>query len=89
MALLDKPDRSPVVPDAARTSDAVRQALKDTVDGIENGLQRVRQLVARHGRPAVAAELDTDAAALLTVYNALKNVLELAELGRVVDDLPA
>ena len=56
-----------------------------TLAGIR--LQEIRNIVREHTRAAIAAELSSDAAAMLTVYTKLKEAVEVAKEIEV-DDLP-
>lgn len=50
-------------------------------------LQEIRNLLGKHGRPALTAELGSDAAAMLTVYTKLKEAIQAAR-NISVEDLP-
>ena len=87
MAIFDIPAAAgPDVTDAARQ---VRQILLRIVNQSDQGLVRVRELVNTHTRAAIASELGGDAAALQSVYTAIKAMLEDAAVGRTVDALPS
>ena len=86
MGIFDIPAATgPTAEDAARQT---RQILLRLVNQSDQGLSRIRDLVNTHTRAAIATELGGDAAALATVYTALKDMLEDVAIGRTVDALP-
>ena len=85
MALTDIP--VPQQTEAQRAAALVRQIVKDVLNHAQSALHQVRTTV-RGQRSAVATELGDDAAAMLTVYNRLKDAVEAGK-AVTVDDLPA
>ena len=71
----------PVEPEqtAADAATEIRSKFANALVLVDIRMREVRQIVATWGRPAIAAELGSDAADLLTVYNSLKNALEVAK----------
>ena len=65
----------------------IRQHLSSVISLADNQLLRVRNLVRQYGRSNIAAELGSDAAALLTVYTKLTEAVETAKQV-TVEDLP-
>ncbi len=66
----------------------IRGKLASVVGLAEVRLHEIRNLVRKYGRDEIVAELgDDDAAAMLTVYNSLKEAIEAAK-GITVEDLP-
>lgn len=64
----------------------IRQTVRAILDHTQAGLHQIRTAV-RGQRSAVAAELGSDASAMLTVYNSLKNAVEVGK-SVTIDDLP-
>ncbi len=83
MAIVDTPERSQTVQEGA---DEVRHALATIISVADVHLMQIRKLVKVHGRAELAAELGSDAPALLEVYNTLKDAIEQAS-GTVIEDL--
>ena len=77
------------VPQATITDVAndIRAKIAQIVSLADIRLHEIRNIVREHGRPAIAAELGADAAAMLTVYTKLKEAVEVAKEIEV-DDLP-
>ena len=75
MALVDIPQVQQTPTEAAAKS--VREIAASIISHADTGLQQIRNLV-RGKRAAVATELGADAAAMLTVYNKLKDAVEAA-----------
>ena len=65
----------------------VRGKIAQVVTLADIRLQEIRNLVREHTRAAIAAELGSDAAALLAVYAKLKEAIETAK-EITVEDLP-
>ena len=84
MSLVTVPELPVTVVDAART---IRQKIGNATDLADVRLAQIRELVAEYGRAAIAAELGSDAAAMLTVYTKLKEAIEIAK-ETTVEDLP-
>ncbi len=84
MAIVDIPTATRTVTDVAYD---IRRHLGTVISLAEVRLTQIRNLVREHGRLAIAAELETDAAALLTVYTKLKEAIEAAKETEV-EDLP-
>lgn len=87
MPLLETP--GPRQPTAADGAQRIRQMMYQTVSQMDQGLGQVRQVIQRHGRQAIAAELGPDAAELQTIYNKLKACLQDLDASREVPDLPS
>lgn len=84
MALTDvEPEAGGVAEAAVR----IRELAGSALNHAETALLKMRNIVRDHGRAAIAAELGSDAAAMLSVYNALKDAVELGR-GITVDTLP-
>ena len=64
----------------------VREITRDILNMADTGLKRIRMHV-RGKRADVATELGDDAAAMLTVYNKLKDAIEAGK-SVTIDDLP-
>ena len=84
MSLVDIPAPQITAADVAKQ---IREYLAQVVSLADVRLLQIRNLVRDHGRSAIAAELGGDAAALLTVYTKLKEVIEVAKKV-TVEDLP-
>ncbi len=84
MAIVDIPAGTRTVTDVSYD---IRRHLGTVVSLAEVRLTQIRNLVRDHGRSAIAAELGSDAAALLTVYAKLKEAIEAAK-EITVEDLP-
>ena len=84
MSLVDVPAPTETITDVAND---VRAKLGQVVSLGVIRLQEIRTLVDEHGRAAIAAELGSDAAAMLTVYTKLKEAIEIAK-ETTVEDLP-
>lgn len=67
----------------------IRRALAQATNQVDRSLARVRAITTEFGRSNLATELAPDGAELLTLYNALKAVLESDEVGKTVDALPS
>jgi hypothetical protein len=83
MALLDVQRRQPTPADGAHRA---RMALRGAVDQCASACEMVRQVLERHTKAAIAAELGEDAAQLKAVYDDLKAVA--AKYGREVPEMP-
>lgn len=70
-----------------KACDNIRQNLDAVLCHAETSLHRIRNIVHTHGRKAIATELGTDDAALLSVYNSLKDAVEIGK-AVVVKDIP-
>lgn len=68
-------------------ANSIRSKLGQVVQLGDIRLQEIRTLVDLHGRAAIAAELGSDAAAMLTVYTKIKEAIEIAK-ETTVEDLP-
>lgn len=89
MALIDnrqKPAESQTVAEAAYL---IRNIVKAEANSLNNKLGLIRGLVQKHTRSAIAEELGSDAAEMLSIYNAMKSLAELIDASETVDDLPA
>ena len=88
MAILDQPvPAGPTVTDGANQ---IRRRLESLVESVRVGLGDIRRIVSEFGRSNLETEVGaSDAAEMLTLYNALKDVLESAEVGDTVDTLPS
>ena len=77
------------VPTRTITDDAndIREKLAQVVGLADIRLTEIRNIVRDKTRAAIAAELGSDAADLLTVYTKLKEAIEIAK-DITVDDLP-
>ncbi len=84
MAIVDIPEPTQ---NATNASYDIRRTLGSAVSVADTHLRRVRKLVRPYGRAAIAAELGSDGAALLTVYTKLKEAIEAAK-NVTVEDLP-
>ena len=69
------------------TANSIREKLTQIVSLAEIRLLEIRNLVREHTRVAIAAEFGSDAADLLTVYNKLKEAIEITK-NITIDDLP-
>lgn len=88
MAIIDPP-APPGAPTAADGANRLRRKFIDIVNNINGGLADVRSIVQQFGRSNLETELGADATPMGTLYTALKNVLESAEVGWSVDNLPS
>ena len=71
----------------ADKANEIREKLAQVISLADIRLHEIRILVRQYGRVAIAAELGTDAAAMLTVYTKLKEAIEAAkEIS--IEDLP-
>ena len=86
MAKLDYSVKT-TIPLVERDTEVLVERLKMQLNSIEGTLADVRAIVREHGRAAIAKELGSDAAAILTVYARLKEAVEAAKQIEV-DDLP-
>jgi len=86
MAKLDYSVKT-TIPLVERDTEVLVERLKMQLNSIEGTLADVRAIVQTHGRAAIANELGSDAAAMLTVYARLKEAVEAAKQIEV-DDLP-
>ena len=84
MSLVDVPQKQVTTSNVA---DEIRQHLATVINLADTQLLRIRNLVRQYGRSNIAAELGTDAQALLTVYTKLKEAVETAKQV-TVEDLP-
>ena len=65
----------------------IREKMAQIVNLADIRLLEIRNLVREHTRAAIAAELGSDAADMLTVYTKLKEAVEAAKVV-TVEDLP-
>jgi hypothetical protein len=88
MAIIDPlpPAGPPTVTDGANR---IRRRFINIVNNMDHGLKNIRAIVNNFGRANLVTELGADAAAMLTLYTTMKDVLESAEVGLVVDPLPS
>lgn len=88
MSILDQPIRvGPTVTDGANQ---IKRRLEGLVESVRVGLSDIRRIVSEHGRSNLETEVGVgDATEMLALYNALKAVLESAEVGDTVDALPS
>jgi len=84
MTLIDVPQPTPTITEFANQ---IRSKISQVVNLADIRLQEIHNLVKEHGRSAIAAELGSDAADMLTVYTKLKEAVEAAKEIEV-DDLP-
>ena len=84
MSLVDVPQKQVT---ASNVADEIRQHLATVISLADTQLLRIRNLVRQYGRSNIAAELGSDAQALLTVYTKLKEAIEAAK-EIAVEDLP-
>ena len=84
MSLIDVPISAPTITDVASN---IRGKMGQVIVVAEQQLHQIRNLVRRHGRSTIAAELGSDAAAMLTVYTKLKEAIETAKQV-TIEDLP-
>ncbi len=84
MSLLDVPIVPETITDKANK---IRAKLATIINVADARLHEIRNLVSKYGQQAIAAELGSDAAALLTVYTKLKEAIEAAK-EITVEDLP-
>ncbi len=84
MTLTDIPQVQRTEAEAAALS--IRQITATMISHVDTGIGQIRNLV-RGKRAAVAAELGGDAAAMLTVYNKLKDAVEAAA-DTTIEDIP-
>ncbi len=84
MSLVDIPIVSETITDKANK---IREKLASVVGIADIRLAEIRNLVSKYGRAELAAELGTDAAAMLTVYTKLKEAIEAAK-GIEIEELP-
>ena len=71
----------------ADAANQIREHLAGLVGAAEAKLQQVRNLVRQYGRAAISSEFGSDAQSMLTVYNKLKEAIEVAK-ETIVEDLP-
>ncbi len=76
MSLVDVPIVTETITDKANK---YREKLAQVVDIANIRLQEIRNLVSKHGRANIAAELGNDVQAMLTVYTKLKEAIEAAK----------
>ena len=69
------------------TTNDIRGKIAQIVSLADIRLLEIRNIVREHTRAAIAAELGSDAADMLTVYTKLKEAVEVAKEIEV-DDLP-
>ena len=84
MSLVDVRQKEITTSDVAND---IRGHLASVIGLADTQLLRIRNLVRQYGRSNIAAELGTDAQALLTVYTKLKEAIEAAKK-ITVEDLP-
>ena len=84
MALTDVSVPEQTIADIAND---IREKIAQVVSLSEIRLQEIRNLVRECGRANIAAELDSDAPALLTVYTKLREAIEAAK-NITVEELP-
>lgn len=84
MSLVDIPIAEETIADKAN---GIREKLAGVISIADIRLREIRQIVATHGRPAIAAELGDDAPAMLIVYTKLKEAIESAK-EITVEELP-
>ncbi len=84
MAIVDIPAGTRTVTDVAYD---IRRHLGTVISLTEVRLTQIRNSVREHSRSAIAAELGSDGAALLSVYDSLKAAVETAK-GITIEDLP-
>ncbi len=85
MALTDIPQPQTTTAEAAAVD--LRESMAAVLSHAKAALSSVRDLVRKQGRSAIAAELGDDAAAMLTVYNSLRDAVEAGK-AVTVDELP-
>ena len=85
MSLTDVSLRAETITDVANE---VRAKIGQVVGLAEIRLQEIHNLVQKHTRSAIASELGSDAATMLSVYNSLKDAVEDAK-GITVAELPS
>jgi len=87
MSILDRVERPE--PSVANGANRLRQQMSGMVSQMTSSLQNVRRIVDKFGRAELAAELgEDDAAELLTIYNAVKAVVNDVS-DEAVADLPS
>ncbi len=84
MSIVDVPQ--PKQTEAEKMAIRIRELLSSVIGHTESALHQIRNIV-RGNRTEIAAELGDDAAAMLTVYNKLKEAVEVAKEIEV-EDLP-
>jgi len=84
MALTDVSVPEQTIADIAND---IREKIAQVVNLSEIRLQEIRNLVREYGRANIAAELGSDAPALLTVYTKLREAIEAAK-NITVEELP-
>ena len=84
MALTDISTPAITITDIANN---IRDKIAQVTSLADIRLQEIRNLVREYGRANIAAELGSDAAALLTVYTKLKEAIEAARQV-TIEDLP-
>ena len=84
MALIDITRPKRTVTDEANN---VREKIADIIFLADIRLQEIRNLIRIHTRAAIATELGSDAADMLTVYTQLKAAIETAKK-ITVEELP-
>jgi len=82
----------PVTPPTAKqtvtnASNEIREKIAQIVSLADIRLTEIRNIVREHTRATIAAELGSDAAAMLSVYNDLKSAIETAK-DTAIDALP-
>ena len=84
MSLIDVPQPEHTITDVANK---IRDRMGQVIQLADVRLADIRSLVGKYGRAAIAAELGSDAAAMLVVYTKLKEAVEAAkEIS--IEDLP-
>jgi len=76
MALTDVAEKTITIADETIE---IRKKISQVVSFAEIRLAEIRSIVKLRSRTAIAAQLGTDAAAMLTVYTKLKEAIEVAK----------
>ena len=66
----------------------IRDTLRYLTDRCETTLAQVVAVIDIHTRATVDTELGGDAAALTTLYNSIKTMLESTEVGKTIPAIP-
>lgn len=79
----------PTAPNPEQGALRIRRTIAQAFQQIESSLVQVSQIVERHGAHQIQSALGSDRAEVVSLYGALKAVVEQHKPGAYVPDLPS
>lgn len=78
----------PIAPSPEQGALRIRRTIAQAFQQIESSLVQVRQIMERHGSQQIQSALGSDRAEVVSLYDALKSVVEQHKPGANVPDIP-